>query len=392
MSDGLHAGKLRIGMVGYKFMGKAHSNAYRALPMFFPAAIKPEMKAICGRDPEGVEQARAQFGWESTETDWRQLVARSDIDLIDINAPSDAHKEIALAAAKAGKHLFCEKPLALTLADAREMLEVAEQAGVKHMVGFNYRFSPAVQLAKKLVEEGRLGEIYHFRGWFLQDWIVDPSFPLVWRLQKEIAGSGAHGDLGAHIIDMARFLVGEFAEVIGMSETFVKERPLPAEMTGLSAKGNADAPLGKVTVDDATLFMARFKNGALGSIEATRFAPGHRSTNSFEINGSKGSIKFDFERLNELEVYFVDDAEDVQGFRRVLATDAAHAYMDAWWPAGHTIGYEHTFTHEVYELMQAIAEDRQPVPNFHDGVACQAVLEAVEQSIAERRWVSLDEL
>ncbi|MGG4145554.1 Gfo/Idh/MocA family oxidoreductase [Paenibacillus algorifonticola] len=385
-------GKVRVGMVGYKFMGKAHSNAYRALPMFFPKTpALPEMKAICGRNAEALEQARSQFGWESAETDWRKLIERSDIDVIDINAPSDAHKEIALAAAAAGKHLFCEKPLALNVADAKEMLDAAEEAGIKHMVGFNYRFAPAVQLAKKLVSDGRLGEIYHFRAVFLQDWIIDPTFPLVWRLQKEVAGSGSHGDLGAHLIDLARFLVGEFDEVIGMSETFIKERPLPSEMTGLSAKGDASGARGKVTVDDATLFMTRFENGALGSFEATRFAAGHRSTNAFEINGSKGSVKFDFERLNELEVYFTDDADDVQGFRRVLATDPAHAYMDAWWPAGHTIGYEHTFTHEMQELMLAIHEDRQPVPNFHDGLRCQEVLEAVEQSITERRWVKLAE-
>ncbi|WP_341279201.1 Gfo/Idh/MocA family oxidoreductase [Paenibacillus sp. FSL H8-0537] len=384
--------KVRVGMVGYKFMGKAHSNAYRALPMFFPKTpALPEMKAICGRNAEALEQARSQFGWESAETDWRKLIERSDIDVIDINAPSDAHKEIALAAAAAGKHLFCEKPLALNVADAKEMLDAAEEAGIKHMVGFNYRFAPAVQLAKKLVSDGRLGEIYHFRAVFLQDWIIDPTFPLVWRLQKEVAGSGSHGDLGAHLIDLARFLVGEFDEVIGMSETFIKERPLPSEMTGLSAKGDASGARGKVTVDDATLFMTRFENGALGSFEATRFAAGHRSTNAFEINGSKGSVKFDFERLNELEVYFTDDADDVQGFRRVLATDPAHAYMDAWWPAGHTIGYEHTFTHEMQELMLAIHEDRQPVPNFHDGLRCQEVLEAVEQSITERRWVKLAE-
>lgn len=384
---------VRVGMVGYKFMGKAHSNAYRALPMFFPdAASKPVMKVICGRDPVQLEQARTQFGWEQSVTDWRELVTRDDVDLIDINAPSDAHKEIALAAAANGKHIFCEKPLALSLKDSREMLEAAENAGVTHMVGFNYRFAPAVQLAKKLISEGRIGKIYHFRGVFLQDWIIDPNFPLVWRLQKEIAGSGSHGDLGAHVIDMARYLVGEFDEVIGMSETFVKQRPIASEMTGLSAKGEAGGELGDVSVDDATVFMARFEGGAMGSIEATRFAAGHRCTNAFEINGSKGSIKFDFERVNELQVYFTDDAEDVQGFRRVLATDPAHAYMDAWWPAGHTIGYEHTFTHEVLELMNALSEGRQPVPNFVDGVKCQEVLEAVDLSIAERRWVKLNEM
>lgn len=292
--------EIRIGMIGYKFMGKAHSNAYRAIPMFFPQVAKPIMQVICGRDSAGVEQARQQFGWTYRETDWRKLLLRDDIDVVDINAPSDVHKEIAIAAAAAGKHMFCEKPLALNYSDSVDMLKAAEQAGVKHMVGFNYRFAPAVQLAKKLITEGRIGKIYHFRGFFLQDWIVDPDFPLVWRLQKEIAGSGSLGDLGAHVIDMARFLVGEFQEVIGMSETFVKERPIASSMTGLSAKGAASSERGPVTVNDATLCMARFANGALGSIEATRFAPGHRCTNSFEINGSKGSIKFDFERMNEL--------------------------------------------------------------------------------------------
>ncbi|OAB44977.1 Gfo/Idh/MocA family protein [Paenibacillus antarcticus] len=385
--------EFRIGMVGYKFMGKAHSNAYRALPMFFPnSKIKPRMSVICGRDEAGVTQAAKQFGWAEVETDWRKLVEREDIDLIDINAPSNVHKEIALAAARAGKHIFCEKPLALTLADSREMLAAAEKAGIKHMIGFNYRFTPAIQLAKKLVESGRLGELYHFRAWFLQDWIIDPTFPLVWRLQKEIAGSGSHGDLGAHLIDLAHYLVGDMKEVIGMSETFIRERPLASEMTGLTAKGSSDASKGKVTVDDATLFLSRFVSGTMGVFESTRLAAGHRSTNSFEINGSKGSVKFDFERMNELEVYFTDDEEDVQGFRRVLATDPAHAYSEAWWPTGHTIGFEHTFTHEMLELMNAIDEGRQPSPNFYDGVKCQAVLEAVERSVEERRWVSISEM
>ncbi|OUM94377.1 MAG: dehydrogenase [Thermobacillus sp. ZCTH02-B1] len=384
--------RYNIGMVGYKFMGKAHSHAYKEAPMAFPGTPVPVMKVICGRDKAGVERAAAQFGWEEAVTDWRELVGRDDIDIVDINAPSDVHKDIAIAAAKAGKHVFCEKPLALNLADAREMLKAAEEAGVRHMICFNYRFAPAVQLAKKLVEEGRLGRIYHFRAVFLQDWIVDPDFPLVWRLDKRVAGSGAHGDLGAHLIDLAHFLVGDIEEVVGVSETFIRERPLPSSMTGLSAKGDASAPKGQVTVDDATLFLARFANGALGSFEATRLAPGHRCTNAFEINGSKGSVKFDFERMNELQVYFTDDAEDVQGFRRVMATDPAHAYMEGWWPAGHSIGYGQTFTHVIVELLNAIAENRQPVPNFHDGVKCQAVLEAVEKSIEERRWVRISEM
>ena len=383
---------IKIGMVGYKFMGKAHSHAYRDLPLFFPKSIHPEMKVICGRNPESVAEAAKQFGWEEYATDWRSLLERDDIDLIDINAPSDVHKEITLAAVQAGKHVFCEKPLALTLKDAREMLEAVEAAGVKHMVGFNYRFAPAVMLAKKLIEEGRLGDIYHFRAWFLQDWLIDPNFPLAWRLQKDIAGSGSHGDLGAHLIDMAHYLIGDITEVIGMSDTFIKERPLPTNMTGLSATVSDNAEKGEVTVDDATLFLARFANGALGSFEATRFASGHRCTNSFEINGSKGSVIFDFERMNELQVYFTDDRADVQGFRRVLATDPAHAFAEAWWPPGHTIGYEHTFIHEVVELMAAFREDRQPVPNFRDGVKCQEVLEAVDLSIEERQWIKVSDM
>jgi len=384
--------KVRIGMVGYKFMGKAHSHAYRDLPLFFPNTVHPEMKVICGRDQEAVEQAAKQFGWEESATDWKSLLERDDIDVIDINAPSNVHKEIAIAAARAGKHVFCEKPLALTLKDCREMLEVVENAGVKHMVGFNYRFAPAVMLAKKLMDEGKLGKVHHFRAMFLQDWLVDPNFPLAWRLQKEIAGSGSHGDLGAHLIDLAHYLVGDMTEVIGMSDTFVKERPIPSQMTGLSAKGSDSGEKGEVTVDDATLFLARFENGALGSFEATRFAAGHRCTNFFEINGSKGSVKFDFERMNELQVYFTDDHEDVQGFRRVLATDPSHAFAEAWWPPGHTIGYEHTFIHEVVELMEAFREDRQPVPNFRDGVKCQEVLEAVDLSIEKRQWIRISEV
>ena len=373
-------------------MGKAHSHAYRDIPLFFPKTIHPEMKVICGRNYDDVALAAKQFGWEEYTTDWKSLLDREDIDLIDINAPSDVHKEITIAAARAGKHVFCEKPLALTLKDSREMLEVVEAAGVKHMVGFNYRFAPAVMLAKKLLDEGKLGDIYHFRACFLQDWLVDPNFPLAWRLQKEIAGSGSHGDLGAHLIDLAHYLIGDMTEVIGLSETFIKERPIPTNMTGLSATGNNTGEKGQVTVDDATLFLAKFANGALGSFEATRFASGHRCTNSFEINGSKGSVIFDFERMNELQVYFTEDREDVQGFRRVLTTDPAHAYAENWWPPGHTIGYEHTFIHEMVELLEAFREDRQPIPNFRDGVKCQQVLEAVDLSIEKRQWINLSEV
>lgn len=381
--------KINIGLVGYKFMGKAHSNAYRKVAMFFDLPVEPVMKAICGRDEAAVKAAAEKFGWESYETSWEKLIERDDIDLIDITAPSNAHKEIAIAAAKAGKHILCEKPLALTLEDAEEMLEAVEKAGVKHMIGFNYRRCPALSLAKRMIDEGKLGKIYHFRGHYLQDFILDPNFPLVWRLRKDIAGSGALGDLGAHTIDIARWLVGEISEVVGMSETFVKERPLPLEMTGLSATSSEGAEMGQVTVDDATAFLARFENGALGIFEATRFAAGHDNTNWFEINGSKGSIRFNFERMNELEYYSVDDEEGYRGFRTIQATHPSHPYMSAWWPAGHIIGYEHTFIHQVKDLLECIAADRMPSPNFFDGVECQRVLDAVERSIANRTWVKV---
>jgi len=381
---------LNVGLIGYKFMGKAHSHALKDVGMFFDLSVKPVMKVICGRDEAGVAKAAQQYGWEEFTTSWEELVTRDDIQIIDITAPSNAHKEIAIAAARHGKHIFCEKPLALTLEDAEEMLEAVTAAGVKHMVGFNYRRVPAIMLIKQMIDSGKLGKIYHFRGTYLQDYIIDPNFPLVWRLRKEIAGSGSLGDLGAHTIDLARWLVGEFDEVVGMSETFIKERPLPTEMAGLSAASSQDAELGEVTVDDATAFLARFKNGALGTFEATRFAAGHRNGNCFEINGSKGSVYFNFERMNELLYYSTEDEEGLQGFRRVQTTEAIHPYMEAWWPAGHIIGYEHTFIHEMKDFLEAIVYDRMPEPNFFDGVACQKVLDAVEKSIEGRCWVKVD--
>lgn len=383
--------KMNIGMVGYKFMGKAHSNAYKSVGMFFDLDADLEMKAICGRDENGVREAAQKFCWASYETDWRKLVERPDIDLVDVNAPSDAHKDIVIAAAKAGKHVYCEKPLALSLKDAREMLQAVKQAGVRHAIGFNYRFLPAVQLAKQIIGEGRLGEIHHYRATYLQDWLVDPEFPLAWRLKKEVAGSGAHGDLNSHCIDLARFLIGEFDEVIGQCRTFIKQRPIPASMTGLSASSKS-REMGEVTVDDATSFLCTFKNGAVGNFEATRFATGWKNGQTFEIYGSKGSIRWNLERMNELEVYFVDDPAHIQGFRTILATEPVHKYAGNWWPAGHIIGYEHSFTHFVYEFVQSIVHETPFLPDFEDGVKCQQVLEAVEKSVVERRWVKVDEV
>lgn len=376
-----------VGLVGYKFMGKSHSNAYRQVKAFFPdVKLTPEMVALCGRDEAGVKAAAEQMGWQSYETDWRTLVARADIGLVDVSTPGDSHAAIAIEAAKNGKHIFCEKPLANTLAEARQMLNAVTQAGVVGMVNFNYRRVPAVQLAKQLIESGRLGKIYHWRAVYLQDWIMDPNFPLVWRLNKDTAGSGTLGDLGAHIIDLARMLVGEISEVSGLTETFIKQRPVLAA-SDASLGATAGSQMGEVTVDDAALFLARFANGAVGTFEATRFANGRANYNSFEINGSKGSIVFNLERMNELNVLLNDDQSDVQGFRNVLVTNGNHPYMSAWWPAGHIIGWEHTFTHGVYDLLNGIAENKSPAATFEDGLRCQAVLDAVEQSAGSKQWV-----
>lgn len=383
---------LNIGMVGYKFMGKAHSNALQRLSMFFPSDVKVNLKALCGRDAVWVRKAADQLGFEQVETDWEALVTRPDIDVIDITAPSNVHREIAIAAARNGKHIFCEKPLALTVGDAREILSAAEVAGVKHQVGFNYRFAPAILLAKQLIEAGRIGVIHHFRAKYLQDWIIDPNFPLVWRLDKAVAGSGSHGDLGAHLIDLAHFLAGDMKRVIGMNKTFVKQRPEAGVMQGLTAASSGNTVMKTVTVDDATLFLTEFENGALGSFEATRFAAGHKNDMSFEINGSKGSIRFSFERMNELEFHDATDDVLVGGFRCIQASEGCHPYMGAWWPVGHVIGYEHTFVHEFHEFTQAIANKTATAPNFHDGVKVCQVLDAVDASIAQERWIRVKEI
>jgi predicted dehydrogenase len=383
--------QVRIGMVGYKFMGKAHSHAFRDIPFFFDTDVVPVLQAIAGRDEQGVRQAAEKMGWASYETDWRRLIERDDIDVIDIVTPNNTHAEIAIAAAKAGKHIICEKPLALTLEQSLEMLEAVKKAGVVHMICHNYRFAPAVQFAKKLIEQGRLGKIYHIRATFLQDWLMDPNFPLIWRLRKEVSGSGTHGDIGAHIIDLARFLVGEFSEVVGMMDTFIKERPL-GDMD-INLKGRVeDGKWGEVNVDDASAFLARFENGALGVFEATRFSRGNRAGNRFEINGERGSIRWDMENMNNLQVYLEDDEPGLQGFRTINCTEVEHPYAGAYWPAGHIIGYEHTFINLLVEMMDGISKGYSPAPNFEDGVRNQAVLEAVEQSVRTGKWVKISEL
>jgi predicted dehydrogenase len=375
--------EIGVGLVGYKFMGRAHSNAYRQLPRFFDVDPTPRMAAICGRDEAGVKEAADSLGWPSYETDYRRLIERDDVGLVDVVTPGNTHREIVLAALEAKKHVICEKPLANTLAEAGEMLAAAREAGTVNTVCFNYRRAPAVQLAKKLIDEGRLGTIRHWRATYLQDFIMDPEFPLIWRLKKELAGSGALGDIGAHIVDLSQFLLGGISEVVGMMETFVKERPLEEASAGGGLLASGGAATGEVTVDDAAAFLARFESGAMGTFEATRFAAGRRNENAFEINGSKGSVAFNLERMNELEVFFVDDDADVQGFRTVNVTEPDHPFAGAWWPPGHIIGYEHTFVHTMKDLMDGIKAGESPAPTFEDAYRVQAVLDAVERSAEE---------
>ncbi len=379
---------LNVGMIGYKFMGKAHSNAWLQAPRFFNLKARPAMKMICGRDKVGVAEARERLGWDIFVTDWRDVVNDPTIDIVDINTPNDSHAEIAIAAAKAGKAIMCEKPLALDVKQARAMTDAVKKAGVVNMVCHNYRRIPAIAQAKKMIESGDLGTIYHYRARYAQDWIVDPNFPLVWRLQSQVAGSGTHGDICAHIIDLGRYLVGEFAEVCGQMETFIKERPLPAQQGGLSAKGSAK--MGKVTVDDVSMFIGRFANGALANLEATRFALGRKNGIQIEINGSRGSLCFDFEDMNRLKYFNNEDPGDRRGFRDIIVTEGgAHPYVGAWWPGGHIIGYEHTFVHTVADFVNAVVDKKSVQPTFEDGLANQIVLEAVEKSAKTRKWVKL---
>ncbi|HTF46662.1 MAG TPA: Gfo/Idh/MocA family oxidoreductase [Pseudonocardia sp.] len=378
-------GTLGIGMVGYAFMGAAHSHAWRTAGRFFDLPLAPDLAVLCGRNAEATKRAAERLGWRSAESDWKQLLSRDDVGLVDICSPGDTHADIAIAALDAGKHVLCEKPLANTVEEARAMVAAAERAaarGVRSMVGFSYRRVPALVLARRLVAEGRLGQVRHVRAAYLQDWIVDPEFPLVWRLRKETAGSGALGDIGAHIVDMAQYLTGDvLTGVSALTETFIKERPLPDAAGGLSGS-SAGTGRGEVTVDDAALFLGRFAGGALATFEATRFAIGRKNALRIELNGSLGSLAFDLESLNELEFYDGTEDADTAGFRRILVTEPTHPYVAAWWPPGHLLGYEHTFTHQAVDLVTDIAADRDPVPSFADGLRVQLVLDAVQRSAA----------
>jgi len=386
---------LRVGMIGYGFMGKAHSNAWRQAPRFFPLKAAVQMHTICGRNPAALEGARAKFGWDHAAADWREVVNSPDIDIIDIATSNLTHAEIAIAAAKAGKHIFCEKPLAMNSSECRKMMDAVRKAGVKNMVGFNYRRAPAVAYAKQLIDSGKLGQIRHFRAVYLQSWITDPKFPMNWRLRKETAGSGSHGDLNAHLIDLAHFLVGDLAEVVGILETFMKERPREAQAMGLGASAATGKGTEKVTVDDASVMLGKFAPakgvapGAYGTFEATRLAPGHHNYNCFEVNGSEGSVSFCFERMNELQYCNRADPADQPGFKTIMVTEASHPYVGAWWPSGHVIGYEHTFVHEVCDFVNAVAGNTPITPDFAEGAKCVAVLEAGAKSSQTHKWVKV---
>jgi predicted dehydrogenase len=375
-----------VAMIGQGFMGRAHSHAWRNVAAIFDLPSGPAMTVICGRDGDALAHARRRWGWRDATTDWREAIEHPDVALVDICTPGSSHAEIAIAALAAGKHVLCEKPMANSLEQAREMAAAAASAraaGRVAMVAFNYRCVPAIALARELVAAGRLGEIRHLRACYLQDWLVDPAFPLNWRLDRAVAGSGALGDLGSHITDLAHHLLDDdITTVTGLLETFVPERPPAADEPALPG---ATTPLRRVSVDDATLFLARFARGAIGTFEATRMANGRKNALTLELNGTRGSLRFDLERLNELELFESDRGQDA-GFSRILVTQADHPWIGAWWPPGHTLGWSDTFIHQAQVLLRAIAEGRQPSPSFDDGLRVARVLDAAARADGAGDW------
>lgn len=383
--------KLKVALIGHGFMGAAHSQGWRVAPRFFDLAVEPEMAVLVGRNPATTAAAADKWGWSETSTDWREVIARDDIDIIDIVTPGDSHAEIAIAALEAGKHVLCEKPLANTVDEAERMAAAAAAAGpgIVSMLGHTYRRVPAATLARDLIASGKIGTINQVRACYLQDWLVDPEVPLAWRLQKEHAGSGALGDIGAHIIDLSQFITGmRLASVSGTVETIVKERPILASSSGLGGVGGSE--MGEVTVDDVALFTGRYDSGVLGTFEATRFATGRKNALRIEVSGSAGAIAFDLEQLNSLEFYDGSADAGVQGFTKVLVTEPEHPYIAAWWPAGHMLGYEHAFSHQAKDFIDAIVGGTEASPSFADGVQVQRVLAAVEASSdAGSAWTSI---
>jgi predicted dehydrogenase len=360
---------LSVALMGTKFMGRAHSNAWRQAPRFFDLPADIRMAAICGRNGAGTRRAAKTLGWEKAVTDWKSIMADPVIDIVDICTPNDSHAEMAIAAARAGKAILCEKPLARNMAETRRMVDAVKRGRVTNMVCHNYRRVPAIALAKQMIDAGKIGDrIYHFRARYAQDWIADENFPLVWRLQSKVAGSGALGDIGAHIIDLARFLVGEIAGISAVSETFVKRRL------------TKNRQFARVDVDDAVSAIGKFRNGAILNLEATRFARGRKNQLSFEINGSRGSVAFDLEHMNRLRFYDATDSDQTRGFRDVIVTESDHPYVGKWWPPGHIIGYEHSFVHTIADFVKAIVAGKRIQPDFADGLKTQRVLDVIQSA------------
>ena len=373
---------LGVGMLGYAFMGKAHSNALKKLPyMMYPPVAIPRLVAIAGRNAEATAEAAKRYGYEKYYTDWRDLIADPDVQVFDNGGPNDAHAEPCIAAAQAGKHIFCEKPLGRTAEEAKSMLDAVNKAGVRHMVAHNYRFVPALVLARNLITSGKLGRIFHFRVVYLQEWIMDPNFPMTWRLDKSVAGSGTLGDLGSHIIDLARYLIAEPTRVMAMTKTFIDERP------------TANGGRAKVDVDDAFVSLVEFENGAIGTLEASRFAAGRKNYEVLEINGEHGSIRFNMERMNELEVFWAnEEPKETRGFHTVSVTESFHPYYENWWPHGHIIGWGETFVHEFHHFFDAIVNNKPVDPlgaTFEDGYKNAVIGDAVLASADSGRMVDI---
>lgn len=375
---------LNIGLIGYGFMGRAHSNAYRKVNQFFELGYCPVLKATCARKKDKVKAFAGNWGWQSVETDWRRLIERKDIQVIDICSPNNTHHDIAIAAAEAGKMVLCEKPLAMNAAEGREMVEAIEKAGVANMVWFNYRRVPAISLARQLVDEDRLGRVFHYRAEYLQDWTISPKVPqggqTLWRLDLDVAGSGVTGDLLAHSIDTALWLIGPIDSVTAMTETFIKERELQDEPGVVKPVG----------IDDACAFLVRFKNGAMGTFESTRYARGRKNFNTFEVNGEKGSIAFNLEDAHRLQYFDHRDDSHVHGWRSVLVTDFEHPYMDRWWVPGCVIGYEHTFINALADFLKSLETGEKVQPDFRCALQTQLVCDAVLESAKTGQWVKVE--
>ena len=373
-----------FGMLGYAFMGKSHSNALKTLPyMMYPPVAIPRLVAISGRDENAVSEAARRYGYEKYYTEWRAMLEDDEVQVLDNGGPNNVHAVPSIAAAEMGKHVLCEKPLARSAEEAKRMVDAVEKAGVKNMVAFNYRFVPAIRQIRNLIDSGALGQIYHFRAVYLQEWIM-PHYgtPMIWRLDKDVCGSGALGDLGSHIIDLAHYLVGEMKSISAMTKTFIKNRPL--------ADGSGT---GEVNVDDAFVAAVEFENGAIGTLEATRFAGGRKNYNCLEINAEKGSVRFNLERMNELDVFWVgEEPKETQGFHNVLVTEGYHPWIENWWPHGHIIGWEHTFIHEINHFLDAIINDKEVGPHgatFEDGYRAAVVGDAIVQSAETKKQVDI---